>query len=320
MVPLVKSQFAFMDVTVIIPTRNREKALKICLNSFTKQTIFPKEIIVVDNSSTDNTREVISSFEEKLPVRYIFEGKIGPSFARNRGIQEARGDLLAFTDSDCLPGKRWVEEIINAHKKKKGVVFQGKTVYYPQNSHFFSVLYYFCLERHLRVELYSSIRNSKKQTRIAPIQFIDTNNVSFPKFLFRTKRDWFDESLSIYGEDTDLGLRFLKKGIPIFFNPSIIVRHPVERGFSNFWKNRFQAGFTAGLLKRKWDSLKEKWQLPASWERERKKFIQETEKEILKEVLSEKKLGASRTIFAAGVMAEKLFWSLGFLISSFERS
>jgi len=74
------------------------------------------EIIVVDNNSRDTTPKVVAAFSKTapVPVRYVFEPKLGLSNARNRGIQEAQGSIVAFTDDDVLPAPDWVAGVCAA--------------------------------------------------------------------------------------------------------------------------------------------------------------------------------------------------------------
>lgn len=87
-------------VTAIIPTYNRERFIGEAIDSVLAQTRAVQEVIVVDDGSTDKTEEVVSRYGEK--VRYVRQANSGPGAARNRGMQEATGDLVAFLDSDDL--------------------------------------------------------------------------------------------------------------------------------------------------------------------------------------------------------------------------
>ncbi len=94
-----------MQISVIIPTHNRAPLLERALTSVLAQTLTPMEIIVVDDGSSDSTEELMTS---RFPgCCYIRQSNRGVSAARNRGIERAGGDWLAFLDSDdeWLPGK-----------------------------------------------------------------------------------------------------------------------------------------------------------------------------------------------------------------------
>ena len=89
-------------VSIILPTFNRAHFLEQAFRSLASQTYQVFEIIVVDDGSTDNTKEVINTLSTKVaqPVRYIYQQNQGPGVARQNGIDEASGELLAFFDSD----------------------------------------------------------------------------------------------------------------------------------------------------------------------------------------------------------------------------
>ena len=99
------------SLSVVIATRNREHWLADALDSLTRQTRPPDEIIVVDNASEDNTREAVSQFQHKLPVKYVFEGKKGIPYARNCGVKLASGDIIAFLDDDTSADENWLRYI-----------------------------------------------------------------------------------------------------------------------------------------------------------------------------------------------------------------
>ena len=99
------------SLSVVIATRNRERWLTDALESLTRQTRPPDEIIVVDNASEDNTREAVSQFQHRLPVKYVFEGKKGIPYARNCGVKLAKGDIIAFLDDDSSADENWLRYI-----------------------------------------------------------------------------------------------------------------------------------------------------------------------------------------------------------------
>ncbi len=89
---------AIEEISVIIPTYNRCDLLKRAINSVIKQTITPKEIIIVDNGSTDQTYQMVLSLYPE--INYFIEKKRGVSAARNKGILESKSKWIAFLDSD----------------------------------------------------------------------------------------------------------------------------------------------------------------------------------------------------------------------------
>jgi glycosyltransferase involved in cell wall biosynthesis len=86
------------SVSVIIPTYNYGRFIADAIESVLRQTLPPAEILVVDDGSTDDTREIIKSFGDE--VRYLYQSNAGVCAARNRGAAESRGDLICFIDAD----------------------------------------------------------------------------------------------------------------------------------------------------------------------------------------------------------------------------
>lgn len=89
-----------LGVDVVIPVYNGERFIRQALLSVVSQTHPPKKIIVVDDGSTDRTREVVSSLESEIPILYLAKEKGGPSSARNVGIASCDSDFIAFLDAD----------------------------------------------------------------------------------------------------------------------------------------------------------------------------------------------------------------------------
>lgn len=122
-------------VTIIIPTFNRANLLQEALNSVFAQTYKNFEIIVVDDGSTDNTKEVLAPLVESRAIRYIFQKNQGRSAARNRGIREAVGVFLAFLDSDDLfePDKLQKQVEFLSRNPGLGLVHGGYTKFDEHN-------------------------------------------------------------------------------------------------------------------------------------------------------------------------------------------
>jgi glycosyltransferase involved in cell wall biosynthesis len=105
--------------SVIIPTLNRADILRSCLDAIACQTAAPDtfEIIIVDNNSTDHTRDVVRGFGDanpKLTIRYLLETAPGASAARNCGVRAATGGTLFFVDDDSIAAPEWLETLHSA--------------------------------------------------------------------------------------------------------------------------------------------------------------------------------------------------------------
>jgi glycosyltransferase involved in cell wall biosynthesis len=108
-----------MHVSAVIATYNRARLLQGTLGALASQQV-PRslswEIVVVDNNSSDSTEQAVAAFSKttSVPVRYVFEPEQGLSHARNRGVREARGSILAFSDDDVLPAPDWIARVAAA--------------------------------------------------------------------------------------------------------------------------------------------------------------------------------------------------------------
>src|SRR5687767_548324 len=91
-------------ISVVLPTFNREEFLTEAFESIAAQTFADWELIVVDDGSTDGTSALVGQLARRVaqPVTYLYQPNRGPGAARNLGIQRARGQYLAFLDSDDL--------------------------------------------------------------------------------------------------------------------------------------------------------------------------------------------------------------------------
>jgi glycosyltransferase involved in cell wall biosynthesis len=116
-------------LTVAIPTYNRARLLGQTLAGITRQD-FPAdqyEVLVIDNNSPDNTREVSAAFAAGAPaVRHVLETRQGLDHARNRAIAEARGEIIVFADDDILVEPDWLRELVapllSDHSRRIGAV------------------------------------------------------------------------------------------------------------------------------------------------------------------------------------------------------
>jgi glycosyltransferase involved in cell wall biosynthesis len=114
-------------VSVLICTYNRARLLRqtlTALQALPAPSDYVAEILIVDNNSTDNTAAVVAEAARsaRIPIVYLREARQGKSFALNTGLAHARGDILALTDDDVLPGAEWLNRIV-AHFRTRDVTF-----------------------------------------------------------------------------------------------------------------------------------------------------------------------------------------------------
>lgn len=119
-----------IDLSIVIGTWNRAAMLQQALEALAALQPVPDwrmEILIVDNNSTDETRAVVERWQARLPgLRYLFEASQGVTFARNHGIREARGAIVALLDDDVIVEPQWLQAVAGAFRVQRCDVLQGR--------------------------------------------------------------------------------------------------------------------------------------------------------------------------------------------------
>ncbi len=127
-------------ISVVIPTYNRSALLGKAIESVLAQTMPCAEIIVVDDGSSDATRKLVNTFksQHKIPIRYFFQNNRGAAAARNKGISEARHDILCFLDSDdCFVSNKIEEQLGAMEKEPQYLISLAATLVLETDNHEF---------------------------------------------------------------------------------------------------------------------------------------------------------------------------------------
>jgi glycosyltransferase involved in cell wall biosynthesis len=204
-------------VSVVIPTYNRRELLKSSIESLLNQS-YPSdryEVLVVDNSSSDGTEEMVHSLQQNLQCRlsYYLKENEGPGSSRNLGIAKAKGTIIAFTDSDCVADPEWLKNGVAKMTDGIGLV-QGKTLPHPEQP-----------QRALQQTMNIISENSYYQTcnifyRKEVLVGAGGFSPEFCGLNFFGKPRWG-------GEDTDLAWRVKKQGWKSVFADDSTVYHHV---------------------------------------------------------------------------------------------
>ena len=117
MIPEINKSNNFPLVSIVIPTLNRRTQLRNCLNSLLEINYSNFEVVVVDNGCTDDTEEMVR--RDFSNVNFIFEKKKGVVFARNAGSKFAKGEIIAYTDDDCIVDPNWISELVSGFSSPK---------------------------------------------------------------------------------------------------------------------------------------------------------------------------------------------------------
>ncbi|MFQ6066844.1 MAG: glycosyltransferase [bacterium] len=231
------------EVSVIIPTHNQKKILAKTLDYLMVQD-YPKdqyEIIVVDDGSTDGTQEMVKSkVGSKIGFRYLYQEQRGPHFARNLGIEKARGEIIIFVDSDIFTPPNFISEHVRFHQRFGDVVVSGPTV------------------RTDRLDnIFAGIGRKKAEKLLFDFSgpsFITSNLSVKRKFLIRV--GGFDEEFTGFGwHDWELGLRLKKLGLKAKRNINAMVYHYKKKinlsDLPSLCKKKRQQGENAALYYKK---------------------------------------------------------------------
>ena len=222
-------------VSVIIPAYNAEKNLSKCLESVLAQNYEPFEIIVVDNNSIDKTKEIILEFKKSnKKVKYVFEEIRGRAIARNAGIKNTTGEIIAMLDSDCFVPINWIQEISSPIIKGEESVTMGP--YRPYSNNFWSGNAQKADDDFFKNSLNGNF-----------INHLDTKNFAIKANLMR--KVMFDVNLGGV-EDLEFFLR-IKRFSKVRFVPSIEVIHNHEDNLKAIVKTSFDRGFWLSKVYRK---------------------------------------------------------------------
>jgi lipopolysaccharide/colanic/teichoic acid biosynthesis glycosyltransferase/glycosyltransferase involved in cell wall biosynthesis len=192
------------------------------------------EIIVVDDGSNDKTKEIVESYSS---VRYLQITHGGPSAARNAGANAAAGEILAFTDADCIPSEEWLYQLTLPFQDPEIIGVKG--AYRTRQSEIVS--------RFVQVEYESKYLRLQKQKFI---DFIDTHSAAYRKDIF-IENGGFDTNFKVASvEDQEFSFRLARKGYRMVFKPTAIVYHQHDKNLKEYYHRKFNIGFWKAYMLR----------------------------------------------------------------------
>lgn len=212
-------------VSVIIPVLNDATRLKICLNALEHQT-YPQqsyEVIVVDNGSAaaEAVTDVVAQFEQAIATIELAPGAYA---ARNTGIRLAKGEIIAFTDADCIPAPDWIEKGVEhlLNTSNCGLV-AGRVETFFKDPHQLTP-----------VELYASIMDLPQKEFLEKHHYGATANVFTWSAVIETVGE-FDGTLKSAG-DVEWGQRIFAHGYQQIYADDAFVHHPARRSLKQLYK------------------------------------------------------------------------------------
>jgi glycosyltransferase involved in cell wall biosynthesis len=197
-------------ISVIVPAYNAEATIGECVRALQHQSLASDkyEIIVVDDGSADRTAELAAA----TGARVLQQAHQGPAAARNEGVQTARGEIIMFTDADCIPAQDWIEQMSAplADAKVDGV----KGAYATRQREVVARLAQLEFE-----ERYDRLERSRF------VDFFDSHALALRKSVLYARGSFDTFFPAANNEDVDLAYRFATVGSGLTFNRAAVVYH-----------------------------------------------------------------------------------------------
>jgi len=214
-----------MKVSVVIITYNHAQYLHDCIAALLNQTYPDFEIVIIDDSSTDNTSQIVDSYKTDK-IRYVVNTeKKGLAALRNQGIMESSGEYVFFTDADCEPVVNWIDAGMSLFHDDDCAAVEGKTIAEHQN--------------------FGASSHFVENTVGGQYQ---TCNIAYRRDVL-IRFGMFNEKYSVAYEDVDLAIR-IKKEMSISFSKHMIVFHKlVPWSIKGLLSNALRAKYKVLLIK-----------------------------------------------------------------------
>lgn len=229
-------------ISILISTRNRPSQLKECLNSIFVNTYKNFEVLIIDQSTNSETKDIVKKFDSKKIIYEKIEEK-GKAKALNKMIKTAKNEILAFTDDDCIVDKHWLEEINRSFQEQ------------PQISGVFGNAYPYEPEKH-PFEICPALFKTNNESAFHQASIVhykvlgQGNNMSLRKSVINEVgnfNEWLGTgSISRAGEEGDLIFKILLNGHTLITNPKIIVFH--NRWLTKSKESLQQSYYSRGIM------------------------------------------------------------------------
>ena len=227
-------------VSIVICAYNVENDLKDCLESLEKQDYQETELIVVDDASEDATLNYLRDFKENTKIKTVFtsnQSNLGVAGSRNAGIRLASGDIIAFTDADCVADRRWISELVRGFCEMNAHAVGGGVMNGPAKN-IWELL-------------------DKGNNFVAPeegfVPYIQGCNMSFSAPVLR--KYMFNDEIKYGFEETILCDYLMKDGCKIYYRPQAIVHHKSRNTFISLGKLKYRRGQSSVWYRKKQNKL-----------------------------------------------------------------
>ncbi len=221
--------------SVVIPAYNAERTLPHALKALQQQTVPTTlfEVIVVDDGSNDHTAAVA----ERFGVRVIRQANRGPAAARNAGVEVAQGEIVLFTDADCIPCPDWVERMVAPFADPQIVGTKGA---------------YLTRQRAWMARFVQQEYEDRydRMRRFRYIDFVDTYSAAYRRDVFLANGGFDPIFPTASVEDQEFSFRLAQKGYKMVFVPEARVYHEHDTTLKAYARRKFFIGYYKALLAR----------------------------------------------------------------------
>jgi len=231
-----------LQFSIIIPVYNRPNEVDELLESLTKQTQLPFEIIIVEDGSPNTCGHIVNKYEKDLNLRYFLTKNQGAGKSRNYGMQKATGNYFIIFDSDCLIPKHYLETVAQQLNSRYTDAFGG-----PDAAH----SSFTTIQKAINYSMTSlfttgGIRGKKKSVgKFQPRSF----NLGISKEAFLKTNGFSDLKI---GEDIDLTFRLWNDGFESQLIDNAFVYHKRRTSFGQFYKQTYAFGTARPLLNKRY--------------------------------------------------------------------
>ncbi|MGN1417972.1 MAG: glycosyltransferase [Acutalibacteraceae bacterium] len=232
-----------MKISVVIPVYNEEKHIVQCIDALLNNTRKPDEILLADGGSTDRTRMLASAFSQ---VTILDNPEKTAAAGRNVGIRHAKGDIIAFTDGDCIVEKDWLEEIEKAFAEYEIDGLGGKVTTAPFENEYEE--YWGTLAWKLIMSFGDEAYQVKEKT--LNDAFV-TANCAYTKALL-DDLNGFDLWFANNAEDVDLCWRALEKNAKLMYIPSVVIKAHSVTTLEGIKQKSFRNGVSSSKLQKRY--------------------------------------------------------------------
>lgn len=228
-------------LSVVIVTKNRSLELAQCLGSILSNSLLPDEIVVIDNHSTDQTRQLVVGLQLNSKARVVYDSFDGVGYPTvyNRGLELAQGEWVAFIDDDCVADVDWVKAIKSSIRAKTADVIMGWCdTYYPHNVYSQATLLFDSDWKERSLKKTETSGKVETEDEVIDFEVLDSKNVCYRKQFLLDHGLKYDSDRVQYengvAQDCDLGLQIQAAGGRAICNQKMLIWHKDPQNWKFF--------------------------------------------------------------------------------------